>query len=371
MNFNMKVLHIISAPAAGGAEVYVKDLVLNSHNHGLVAEILFISRAKEVGRCVSYEKNFLEDLDKMNVKYYFLKEGARRNLLKGYSNYKFIIKKSNPDIVHSHLLTGNVYHTASLSKKKLVYTHHNIKVGTNKFIFNVLTARSQSIIGISEKCSSVLCGILLKSSRVVTIFNAVDIKRLSIKKEITSLPKTQRKILAVGSLTEQKNYELMINVFSSLKRLVNDDLHLYIAGEGSKVYTDKIINLIQKLDLNNNVTLLGNRNDVPEIMRECDLFLMTSKWEGLPIALIEAQVLGLPSLVTNVGGCSEVIELTGGGTIVDLGDSESITLELSRYFNDSIYYQKVKDNLADYGSTLDISCSLKKHVSEYSKCLGR
>ena len=152
----LKVLHIIVTPAAGGAEVYVKDLVLNSAKVGITPVLLFIARAKEIGRCEVFEKEFLNELTEKGVEFAFLPKGSKRNVVKGALALNKLLKLIKPDVVHSHLLTGVVHKLLSLSKIPLIYTHHSSVIVTNDRLFSLLLNLCDGFIGISEVCSSIL-----------------------------------------------------------------------------------------------------------------------------------------------------------------------------------------------------------------------
>lgn len=361
----MKVLHVIAAPAAGGAEVYVKDLVLNSMKSGITPFLLFISHAKDIGRCEQYEEKFLAELTDNEIDFYFLPIGSRRNAFKGSLALRKILKISKPDIIHSHLLTGVVHKVLSFSSIPLIYTHHNSVINTNPYLFKFLLNFCDGHIGISEICSNILQKYLKVSKKVTTIFNAVDFNRLGIS-EGKLLDLNQINLLAVGSITTQKNYPLMIKAIKLVKENSTQKFHLNIAGEGDK--KDEVLALVRDLKLKDTITFLGNRSDIPQLMSESDLFIMSSSWEGLPISLIEAQLIGLPSIITDVGGCSEVIAQTGGGILTSKGDAVKLSEHIESLFDDLTrikFAEKAKQNSACY----EITEAVKSHKKYYSSFL--
>jgi glycosyltransferase involved in cell wall biosynthesis len=357
----LKVLHVIVAPATGGAEVYVKDLVLNSASNGIKPFLLFTAQAKEIGRCEMFEKKFLNELKNNGVEFFFLPQGSKRNVVKGALALNKLLKLIKPDIVHSHLLTGVVHKLLSLSKIPLIYTHHNSIIKNNARLFSFLLNSCDGFIGISKICSDNLHKYLIANKKLVTIFNAVDEKRLkSTDKKV--LDKNQINLLAVGRLTQQKNYPLMLNVIKELKASTLQKFHLNIAGEGDK--QSELIELVKDLELADTVTLLGNRSDISQLMSESDLFIMSSDWEGLPIALIESQLLGLPAIVTDVGGCCEVIAQTGGGILTPKGDVAKFVQSITSLFNETVrleFSEKAKRNATCY----EINAAVELHKKYY------
>jgi glycosyltransferase involved in cell wall biosynthesis len=127
--------------------------------------------------------------------------------------------------------------------------------------------------------------------------------------------------LAIGRLELAKDY---INLIDSAKILEkeNSNFKILIAGEGTlrRIIEKKI----EGLELENNIILLGRRNDISDLLQYADAFVMSSAWEGLPIAILEAATYELPSVVTNVGGCKEIITNNKNGYIVPPKNSVSL-----------------------------------------------
>lgn len=358
----LKVLHIISAPAAGGAEIYVKDLVLNSKKHKINPAILFISRAEEIGRTKGFENEFLMELDVNEIDYFFLPKGSRRNPLKGLFKFKKIVKDVQPDIVHSHLLAGIVYNVIGNNYTPLVYTHHNSVISITPLLFKIVMLFADGFIGISESCLRFLNKFIPSTKPIKKIINAVDISRLNYTKE---KPTSTIKILAVGSISNQKNYPLMVDAIFSAKKLTKQKFKLYIAGEGSKSIKKYLISSIKEKRLEDYIQLLGNRSDIPQLMANSDIFCMSSDWEGLPIALIESQLVGTPCVVTDVGGCSEVIDITKGGIVVPANNSCDLSLALKKMIDDEDFRNSLTTNLKANSWSFEIQTALKSHKDFY------
>lgn len=103
-------------------------------------------------------------------------------------------------------------------------------------------------------------------------------------------------ILHIGRFNYQKNHIFLLNVFNTF-HISHPDSKLLLIGKGE--LETEIKEHISSLDLNDNVKLLGIRNDIPGILNACDLFLFPSLFEGLSVVLVEAQASGIPILTTN------------------------------------------------------------------------
>ena len=111
-------------------------------------------------------------------------------------------------------------------------------------------------------------------------------------------------LLSIGSLLPVKGFDTTIRALSQAVAQRND-WHLWIAGEGPE--RTSLEQLIAAEGVADRVHLLGFRNDVRALLSAADLFVSASHREGLPLVVIEAMQVGVPVVVTPVGGCREII----------------------------------------------------------------
>lgn len=127
--------------------------------------------------------------------------------------------------------------------------------------------------------------------------------------------------LAVGSFQDVKDHTNLIRAFGQA-RAVQANALLLLVGDGP--LRPDIEKLVESLGLAECVRFLGNRMDIPEIMNAADAYVMSSKWEGMPIVLLEASATGLPILATWVGGIPEVVQDGISGMLVPAQDSDAL-----------------------------------------------
>ncbi|GEN29591.1 glycosyl transferase family 1 [Halovibrio variabilis] len=350
----MKILHIISSAAAGGAEVYARDLSIEMAKRGHDIFIVFLDRASEAGRDLSFENAFLKQLQKNNIKYGFIGQKARRNPIIGIFSLRHFVKSFNPDVVHSHLYYGAVF-SLFLNGVKRVYTHHNIRLRANKSIYKLLDLRIDAYIGICDACKRLLEDVT--KVPVHHIDNGVDESRIIKKSQY--IENNPVKLLFIGRLSDQKNIGLLLEAASYVR---GSDFLLMIAGEGALLPELKALS--EKLGIASKVRFLGNVIDVKTLLNESDVFVMSSAWEGLPIAQIEATLAGLPVLVTNVGGCSEIVNNVGNGVVVNV-DIGEYSVALEELVNDYSIRLKFHNNAIKNSWIYSITTSVDKHLSVY------
>lgn len=140
----------------------------------------------------------------------------------------------------------------------------------------------------------------------------------------SELNKEKKYIISVGRLDKQKNYEMLIKAFSLVDN--RDNYDLIILGTGFMY--QKLQQLIVSLNQSDNIHLLGRKNNVADYLRASDFFVLSSDYEGMPNALIEAMSIGLPVISTDffTGAAQELVE--DGGLLVHVGNENEMTLAI-------------------------------------------
>ena len=127
---------------------------------------------------------------------------------------------------------------------------------------------------------------------------------------------------------------MMIDAFSSVIQKY-PDYKLVIYGEGE--LRPELEQLIKEYKLENSVYLPGVKKDIHQYIKDAEMFLLTSKFEGMPNALIEAMCLGLPCISTKVSGAVDLIKNGENGLLVDLDDTEELIANIEKIIEDNEY----------------------------------
>ena len=204
-------------------------------------------------------------------------------------------------IVHSHS-TSNGSGIKSVAKAILQYP---------------LRYEADYFFGCSLKAGEWLFGKkIVQSDRYFTIKNAIDTQKYFFNRKQRSILRNQLRIeedvtvfIHVGRLHEAKNHIFLLYVFAMLIKEIPNSM-LLLVGDGE--LSSGIEKQIEQLNLKSNVKMLGARTDIPDILNAADAFLFPSKWEGLPVTVVEAQASGLPCFVsdkvTKEVGISELVK---------------------------------------------------------------
>jgi len=148
--------------------------------------------------------------------------------------------------------------------------------------------------------------------RVRVIYNGVDCNRFRWPRDhrllsAWGIPRPAETIVVghIGSFREVKNHEAVLRVAAEVKRRSGRPIAFVCAGDGERF--SKIRSEVHALGLERDVLLLGIYQNIPEFIGCCDLFFMPSRYEGLPVACIEAMAAGVPPIVSDVAGLNEVV----------------------------------------------------------------
>ena len=229
------------------------------------------------------------------------------------------IKKEKPDVVLSFLVSiCLIMGFACIGlKTKLVCCERNDPAKTKR---NVLYRKIINII--YAKCSKTV----LQTKRAFDFFpdsvqkNSVIIPN-PVKVDVKCNP-TQDRFVALGRLTKQKNHRLLIDAFCAV-HAKHPSWSLDIYGDG--VLEEEIKAQISSLNLEDCVHLKGNRKDIHKEIENASCFVLSSDYEGLSNALIEAMQMGMCCISTNCAGSDDAIENKKNGLLVPVKDLEALT----------------------------------------------
>ncbi|MGG4025966.1 glycosyltransferase, partial [Geobacillus stearothermophilus] len=139
-------------------------------------------------------------------------------------------------------------------------------------------------------------------------------------------------ILAVGRLTEQKDYPTLIKAFYHVRQ--QRKAKLVILGDGEK--REELLNLVKDMGLEQDVDIIGFVQNPYAYMKRCSVFVLSSKWEGLPTVLVEALACGANVISTDCpSGPREILDNGNYGKLVQVGDVEALTESILRCFSGS------------------------------------
>lgn len=168
---------------------------------------------------------------------------------------------------------------------------------------------------------------------------------LKIPNEIleTKYEERRKEIVTVGRLNKQKNQQLLIEAFASLNKDISD-YTLIIYGEGPE--RDNLQKIIDEKELQQRVFLPGSTNDILCKIKDATMFVLSSDFEGMPNALMEAMSLGIPCISTDCpcGGPRELIRLEENGILVPVNDKDALVCAMKKLLENVELREKIGNN---------------------------
>lgn len=193
-------------------------------------------------------------------------------------------------------------------------------------------------------------------------FKEVPYEVIENKKQELGIKENEKVILSIGELEKRKNHETSIRAFKEAKI---DNVKMFICGVGTQ--EDSLRRLIEELQLDQQVFLLGYRTDISELCHMSDVFLFTTYQEGLSVALMEAMAVGVPCIVSKIRGNVDLIE-KGKGIYCDPYDVSSCASAITKYFNkqnefeDILKYNQMKIKEFDIEKVMRMMKNELEHI---------
>lgn len=224
------------------------------------------------------------------------------------------LKKYRIKIIHCHSNNGFKFvlpiKLFSLKTKIFLTIHNTDTYGKfSKFDKLLHLLFIKKIFAISKAVEKTIIHNGFMKKKVKIIYNGIDSKKfLSISKDEKNVDK-KRIICVARVIPELKGQDILINAIYLLKKKRND-FECIIVGDYPKnrpEIKEKLNELVHKLKLEKDIKFLGNREDVPYLLKNSDLFVLPSRFEGFGIAVIEAMMSNIPVIGSNVDGLNEII----------------------------------------------------------------
>lgn len=287
-------------------------------------------------------------------------------------------KENQYQIVHVNMNTLSVFAlcAAWIAKVSVRINHNHSTAGKGETKRNILkyALRPFAKIFATHYCAcSVYAGEWLfgkntmKKGKVQVFNNAIDVGKFAFKPDVRQEVRKELRIEDktvighVGRFCYQKNHDFLIDIFNEVSKL-NDDAVLILVGIGE--LTDDIKNKVHKLGLNKKVQFLGVRKDIDRIYQAMDVFVLPSRYEGLPVVGVEAQASGTPCVFSDA--MTAETKMTNHTVMLSLDETAKSwaekVLELTRFSK--------KDNTKEIQRAgFDIACEGEKLERYYEKII--
>ncbi len=324
-----RVIEVIYAPLVGGSEMLAFNLCKEWRSHGVDARI-----------CCLYEREgpLIQAFEAAGIPYELLDIGGRGLLSRWLRALRYFLR-ARPTALHVHHL-GSLVNTlipAYLSGCcHIVYTEHSAYgIAHTGWMRHALPWASRLVhrfTCVSLDLARVFRELGVPAARILTIYNGVDTERYR-----PALARAEQcpvvRIGAVGRLVSEKDYPTLLAALALMKA-AHVRFFAEIAGDGP--LAGELKARAHALGLGDVLAFRGACADVPGFLRELDIYVLSSRHEGLPIAVLEAMATALPVVATRITAIPEVIEDGVTGVLVAAGDPEAMARALGALARDGV-----------------------------------
>jgi glycosyltransferase involved in cell wall biosynthesis len=383
-----KILHVTNSLGTGGAERLLVDL----------ARFVDKDRFRLAVCCTRGDGVSRKELEKEGSEVVVLGKSRRSavffpqfcaDVVSMGAGIVRVIRAQKPDLVHSHLEANYIapYCARFAGVKAVVASFHSsveipehgkwsLRGMARRAILKEVARISNALIAGSEYAAETaveLCG--GGRDKMHVIYNAVDISHLervkphgAIREEL-GLSSRELLVATLGTIKEAKNHQLLVRAM----RLVTEarpDVSAVAIGGGSQEYIDGLRGLVDQLDLRKRVHFLGYREDAYSILKACDLFVLPSLYEGLPVAAVEAMACGLPVVISDIPPHRELVESGVDGWLFRSGDEKSLAEGIIAALSDRDAGVKVAQaGLHKVRENYDSTQMARRYEQLYESCL--
>jgi len=316
----MKVLHFSSAQTWRGGEQQIAYLFEELEKLGVQQWIFCRKGSKLAAHCLF-----------KNWPHFTYWKGFSINPIIGFQLKKLCTQLS-VDLVHLHdshshtfaymsALIGN--QTPYILSRRVDFPVKRTMLSRKKYNHPSI----KTIISVSHKVQDILAPAIGDPTTLKVVHSGIDLSKFKyentkiLRKEF-GIPDTTSIIANVAAIAPHKDYFTFVDTAAILLQK-QTNFHFFIIGADGGEGTD-IQAYIAKKELQAFITLIGFRKDIPQILPEVDVFLFTSKEEGLGTSVLDAMACGVPIVSTDAGGIPEMIRHQKNGLLASVGDSQQL-----------------------------------------------
>jgi glycosyltransferase involved in cell wall biosynthesis len=360
----MKVLQIINSLHTGGAERLLVDSVPLYKAKGLETDVCLLNGNRT---------SFYQVLEEQHICIISLSKGSIKSVYNPLLIFKIFKYINRYAVIHVHIFP-TLYWVAlakflSFGKTKLVFTEHSTSNRRRnsriwRFFNRIAYKQYDAIASISEDVDKALQKhLLLKKDVFSVINNGIDLSKFYGKAKNATDTIKDITLIQVSRFSPAKDQATVIRALSYLQ----GNVKLVFVGDG--VNRTECELLTKQLDLSERVSFLGSRNDIPELLKNADIAVQSSQWEGFGLAAVEAMASGLPIVASDVSGLREVV--SGAGLLFKQGDEKSLADKINSLLTDRKLYEKIANLCLERAKQYDINVMVEQYIDLYKEVLNQ
>ena len=365
---NTRVLHVVPNLVPDGLERMVANLATGTNRRHFQVFVASLYSEQPGSLAAALESE--------GVRVFHL--GKRRGLdLRMFGRIDKLLAELRPDIVHTHnyVLRYTLPPTLRRGTPVRVHTIHNVAdrevdrlgVWTQRLAF-----RGWVVPVVIAEAAAASFERVYRLSRPPLIMNGIEVARYRAGNGARDQWRQREGFCAddvlficAARFFPQKNHRALLQAFAAgPARLPH--CRLVLAGDG--YLGPELEQQARNLGISGRVRFLGRREDIPDVLRGCDVFALASLWEGNPLAVMEAMAAGLPSVVTAAGGVPELVASGVHGMVVAPGDVAAMADAMLRLAEAPELRKAMGDAAAEHArSKFDVRRMVEAYESLYEQ----
>lgn len=386
----MRVLHVLTNLDFGGAQLSVVNICVSLRRRGLDVRVAHSSAG---GREFCASDLLYQRLREGEVPLYDVPQ-MRRDVspyhdFLALTHLRRLIREVRPEIVHTHMSKAGVLGRLAASLEKTPCVIHTVRGWS--FYSAGSTLKRRAFIYLERFSARLTDKMLAVSPRQVAdglavgvgspddylvVRSGIDVGQfqagVSDTRELRhglGIPPGVPVVGTVMALVEQKAPLDFVATAAEVLR-ARPDTHFLVVGDGP--LREQMTELIRAKAIGERVHLVGHSTDVPRLLGVMDLFLLTSRWEGMPRVILEAMAAGVPVVATSVGGVPEIVEHGKSGLLAPPGNVELLKRHTVRLLENPAEARQLSRRASrDVAAEFDISTVTARHEQLYAELLKR
>lgn len=325
----MRIIYVINAFTWGGAEKLVYDLAIR-----MAAQVDFVGIAALYKKDDDTEADMVETLESHGIKTLILGKGVGTGRIKGVLSICKFAKENKAELLHGHCSVPMLFAkiVGQMLKVPVVCTIHTTR-GYSREKEKVTAWMADQYVSIGQAAEKYMLEELkIKQRKITRIYNAIDIGEFKNRDKEPHFwtqhggKDDQIALLNVARVTEAKNQICLLRALNTAVQSGRTDLRLYFLGyyEEKEPVFGQLQDYIRENQLDAYVSFLGMHKNVNEYLANADCFVMTSWYEGLSVAFLEAVISGIPIIVTDLPFVQELNEISECAVVIPQNDDKAL-----------------------------------------------
>ncbi len=280
-----------------------------------------------------------------------------------------VLRREQTDVLHCHNRRAHVYGVLAgkaAGVPAVLCTHHGMRNGGVSAMERVTGMLAGHEVAVCRQVLRREQQLGTRGRRLSVIYNGIDTARFRLATPYEECGEGLT-LGCVGRLSPEKGHRFLLR---ALAQVLGDglDVRLRMAGDGPS--RGDLAELAESLGISGRVEFLGERGDIPAVLKTFDIFVLPSLTEGLPLTVLEAMASGLPVIAARVGGVAELVQEGRTGLLVPPGRPEELARAVRTLRDDEALRRRVASCAEQVARDFDSSVMARSYAELYTRLLG-